>query len=66
LTHISLSAIPAFLRPEIQELRRPVPADFTPEQRNTFAVFSGSGVARLKNALYRIAHQEEGSEDAEF
>jgi F-box and leucine-rich repeat protein GRR1 len=66
LTHISLSAIPAFLRPEIQELRRPVPADFNEEQRGSFAVFSGSGVHRLKRALWAISHAKEEFEDAEF
>jgi F-box and leucine-rich repeat protein GRR1 len=66
LTHISLSAIPAFLRPEVQALRRPVPEDFTPEQRHTFAVFSGSGVHRLKRTLWTIAAEEDGFPDAEF
>jgi F-box and leucine-rich repeat protein GRR1 len=66
LTHISLSAIPAFLRPEIQDLRRPVPDDFTDEQRASFAVFSGSGVLRLKRALWAIASEQEGFLDAEF
>jgi len=54
------------LRPEIQDLRRPVPEDFTPEQRNTFAVFSGSGVTRLKRALWAIAAEHDGYPDAEF
>ena len=66
LTHISLSAIPAFLRPEIQDLRRPVPEDFTPEQRNTFAVFSGTGVHRLKSALWQIAGDQNAFPDAEW
>jgi F-box and leucine-rich repeat protein GRR1 len=67
LTHISLSAIPAFLRPEIQELRRPVPDDFTAEQRNTFAVFSGTGVHKLKRALWQIAADQDAfSGDAEW
>jgi F-box and leucine-rich repeat protein GRR1 len=66
LTHISLSAIPAFLRPEIQLLRRPVPDDFTDEQRASFAVFSGSGVHRLKRALWAISAAEEGIHEADF
>jgi F-box and leucine-rich repeat protein GRR1 len=66
LTHISLSAIPAFLRPEIQDLRRPVPEDFNEEQRNSFAVFSGSGVARLKRVLWALAAEQDGYPDAEF
>jgi hypothetical protein len=48
------------MRPEIQSLRRAVPEDFTVEQRSTFAVFSGSGVGKLKRALFLIWSEQHG------
>jgi hypothetical protein len=53
------------LRPEIQALRRPVPEDFNEEQQNTFAVFSGSGVIRLKRTLWELTHPTDEIVEAE-
>ena len=58
--------MPAVLRPELQALRRPVPDEFNEEQRSSFAVFSGSGVHRLKRALWALAAEHDGYGDAEF
>ena len=52
--------------PVIQDLRRPVPEDFTPEQRASFAVFSGSGVQRLRRLLWSLAAGADAAQDAEF
>ncbi|KAI9319484.1 hypothetical protein BX666DRAFT_2094067 [Dichotomocladium elegans] len=43
LTHLSLTQVPAFVRPDLQQFRRAPPKEFTPQQRNGFCVFSGKG-----------------------
>lgn len=51
LTHLSLTGVPAFLRPEVQQFCRQAPKEFTPHQRQVFCVFSGKGVKDLKQYL---------------
>ncbi|KAI7865169.1 hypothetical protein BDF14DRAFT_1827916 [Spinellus fusiger] len=51
LTHLSLTQVRAFLRPEFQQFCRKPPKDFTPQQRNAFCVFSGSGVHDFRDYL---------------
>ncbi|RHZ44783.1 hypothetical protein Glove_709g46 [Diversispora epigaea] len=57
LTHLSLTGVPAFLRPEIQRYCRLPPKEFTPHQRQVFCVFSGKGVKELKNYLSGLIHR---------
>jgi F-box and leucine-rich repeat protein GRR1 len=54
LNHLSLTHVPAFLRPDFQRFRRIPPKNFTPQQQNVFCVFSGKGVKDLKVYLNEI------------
>ncbi|CDH60821.1 ubiquitin ligase complex f-box protein [Lichtheimia corymbifera JMRC:FSU:9682] len=49
LTHLSLTHVPAFIRPDLQQFRRAPPKDFTPQQREVFCVFTGRGVRELRD-----------------
>ncbi|KAI8624753.1 RNI-like protein [Xylariaceae sp. FL1651] len=51
LTHLSLTGVPAFLRDDLESFCREAPPDFTEHQRAVFCVFSGAGVAGLRNYL---------------
>ncbi|KAG8846161.1 SCF ubiquitin ligase complex subunit [Tulasnella sp. 330] len=51
LTHLSLTGIPAFRRPELQKFCRPPPKEFTQNQRAAFCVYSGHGVSELRRYL---------------
>ncbi|KAI0353484.1 RNI-like protein [Trametes cingulata] len=51
LTHLSLTGIPAFRRPELQQFCRDPPAEFNSQQRAAFCVYSGRGVADLREFL---------------
>nr|VWO95232.1 Ubiquitin ligase complex F-box protein GRR1, putative [Ganoderma boninense] len=51
LTHLSLTGIPAFRRAELQQFCRPPPSDFNTTQRAAFCVYSGKGVAELRDFL---------------
>ncbi|KAI0326667.1 RNI-like protein [Cubamyces sp. BRFM 1775] len=51
LTHLSLTGIPAFRRPELQQFCRQPPAEFNSQQRAAFCVYSGHGVAALRDFL---------------
>lgn len=61
LTHLSLTGIRAFLRPDILRYCREPPNDFNEHQRTLFCVFSGQGVRRLREFLLRLyqEHPEE-------
>lgn len=48
LTHLSLTGVQAFLRPDLEEFCREAPAEFTEHQRSVFCVFSGQGVVSLR------------------
>ncbi|KZT13083.1 RNI-like protein [Laetiporus sulphureus 93-53] len=51
LSHLSLTGIPAFRRPELQGFCRTPPQEFNSTQRAAFCVYSGKGVAELRNFL---------------
>ncbi|KAI0638014.1 RNI-like protein [Trametes polyzona] len=51
LTHLSLTGIPAFRRAELQQFCRQPPSDFNSQQRAAFCVYSGHGVAKLRDFL---------------
>ncbi|KAH8595729.1 hypothetical protein B0O99DRAFT_686711 [Bisporella sp. PMI_857] len=51
LTHLSLTGVQAFLRPDFERFCREAPPEFTEHQRNVFCVFSGDGVTGLRNHL---------------
>lgn len=51
MTHLSLTGVGAFLRPELTVFCREAPPEFTHQQREVFCVFSGDGVNRLRDFL---------------
>ena len=51
LTHLSLTGVQAFLRDELLAFCREAPPEFNEHQRDVFCVFSGTGVARLRDFL---------------
>ncbi|KAF7728054.1 SCF ubiquitin ligase complex subunit [Apophysomyces ossiformis] len=61
LTHLSLTQVAAFLRPDIRQFCRKPPKEFTLQQRNVFCVFSGDGVRDLR--LYLSSRQLMSEED---
>ncbi|CAJ0651099.1 10059_t:CDS:2 [Entrophospora sp. SA101] len=54
LTHLSLTGVPAFLRPDVQKFCRRPPKEFTLHQQQVFNVFSGKGVKELRSCLKAI------------
>lgn len=62
LTHLSLTGVQAFLREDLLSFCRDAPPEFNDHQRDVFCVFSGHGVARLRDHLndQRVYHS--GSE----
>ncbi|GMM56678.1 SCF ubiquitin ligase complex subunit [Maudiozyma humilis] len=54
LSHLSLTAVPSFLRPDITAFCRPAPSDFSENQRQIFCVFSGKGVHKLRQYLMSL------------
>ncbi|KAF8450517.1 hypothetical protein L210DRAFT_3639612 [Boletus edulis BED1] len=51
LTHLSLTGIPSFRKPELQQFCRQPPQEFNMSQRLAFCVYSGNGVAKLRSFL---------------
>ncbi|KZT60773.1 RNI-like protein, partial [Calocera cornea HHB12733] len=51
LTHLSLTGVPAFRRPELQQFCRSPPKEFNETQQRTFCVYSGKGVNDLRKYL---------------
>jgi len=51
LTHLSLTGVQSFLRDDLTVFCREAPPEFTEHQRDVFCVFSGPGVARLREHL---------------
>ena len=49
--------MPAFLDRDLTAFCREAPSEFTQQQRDVFCVFSGEGVARLREYLNRDATQ---------
>ncbi|WFD34984.1 SCF ubiquitin ligase complex subunit [Malassezia cuniculi] len=58
LTHLSLTGVPAFRRPELQSMCRPPPREFNHHQRQAFCVYSGRGVDDLRRYLAHIYSDE--------
>lgn len=58
LTHLSLTGVPAFRRPELQQMCRPPPKDFNEHQRQAFCVYSGKGVHDLRKYLQQVYSDE--------
>ncbi|PWZ03354.1 RNI-like protein, partial [Testicularia cyperi] len=59
LTHLSLTGVPAFRRPELQVMCRPPPKDFNDHQRQAFCVYSGKGVNDLRKYLQGVYADEQ-------
>lgn len=51
LTHLSLTGVQAFMRQDLMQFCRPPPVEFTGAQRQSFCVFSGDGIKRLRHYL---------------
>lgn len=51
LTHLSLTGIPAFRRTDLQQFCRPPPRELTSTQRAIFCVYSGRGIAALRDYM---------------
>ncbi|AET39694.1 SCF ubiquitin ligase complex subunit GRR1 Ecym_4673 [Eremothecium cymbalariae DBVPG len=60
LSHLSLTAVPSFLRPDITQFCRPPPSEFTVNQRQIFCVFSGKGVQKLRHHLMSMTRPTDG------
>ncbi|CAL9728673.1 SCF E3 ubiquitin ligase complex F-box protein Grr1p [Monosporozyma unispora] len=60
LSHLSLTAVPSFLRPDITAFCRPAPHDFSENQRQIFCVFSGKGVHKLRHYLMSLTTPTNG------
>ncbi|KAH6681894.1 hypothetical protein B0J14DRAFT_501689 [Halenospora varia] len=54
LTHLSLTGVQAFLRPDLEQFCREAPSEFTEHQRSVFCVFSGAGVTGLRRHLNHL------------
>ncbi|KAF8165532.1 hypothetical protein B0H34DRAFT_648978 [Crassisporium funariophilum] len=54
LTHLSLTGVPAFQQPELQQFCREPPDDFNTTQRQAFCVFSCKGVSQLRTYLTEL------------
>ncbi|CAO1638875.1 unnamed protein product [Sympodiomycopsis kandeliae] len=59
VTHISLTGVTAFRRPELQAFCREPPPDFSTHQRESFCVYSGPGVRNLQQFLRHVYSSEE-------
>ncbi|KAG8965184.1 SCF ubiquitin ligase complex subunit [Tulasnella sp. 425] len=64
LTHLALTGIPAFRRPELQQFCRPPPKEFTANQRAAFCVYSGHGVVELRRYLQHYMQAQDGGRPA--
>ncbi|CAO1614941.1 unnamed protein product [Parajaminaea phylloscopi] len=61
VTHISLTGVSAFRRPELQAMCRPPPEEFSAHQRESFCVYSGQGVLELQLYLRKVFSSEESA-----
>ncbi|KAF8076571.1 hypothetical protein FPV67DRAFT_1559009 [Lyophyllum atratum] len=69
LTHLSLTGIPAFRQPELQQFCRDPPKDFNSTQQSSFCVYSGKGVSQLRSflsALFDHITDMNGTDDTEY
>ncbi|KAK4052080.1 SCF ubiquitin ligase complex subunit [Microbotryomycetes sp. JL201] len=58
LTHLSLTGVPAFRRPDLQTWCRMPPREFNSHQRATFCVYSGKGVHELRRFLRTLYNDD--------
>ncbi|KAG8821243.1 SCF ubiquitin ligase complex subunit [Serendipita sp. 400] len=58
LTHLSLTAVPAFRRRDLQQFCRPPPSSFNDIQRAAFCVYSGNSIHRLREYLDGLAPRQ--------
>ncbi|KAF5360623.1 hypothetical protein D9756_004615 [Leucocoprinus leucothites] len=54
LTHLSLTGIPAFRDPSLQQYCREAPKEFNMAQRSAFCVYSGRGISQLRDHLAEL------------
>ncbi|KIY74192.1 RNI-like protein [Cylindrobasidium torrendii FP15055 ss-10] len=69
LTHLSLTGVPAFRQPELQQFCRPAPSDFNSNQVTAFCVFSGKGVTNLRaflTELFDRITELNGTDDTDY
>ncbi|PWN26647.1 RNI-like protein [Jaminaea rosea] len=59
VTHISLTGVDSFRRPDLQGMCRAPPEEFSAPQRENFCVYSGHGVVELQRFLRRVFESEE-------
>ncbi|KAK4050554.1 SCF ubiquitin ligase complex subunit [Microbotryomycetes sp. JL221] len=64
LTHLSLTGVPAFRRPDLQTWCRMPPREFNSHQRATFCVYSGKGVHELRRYLRTMFAEQGAAEEA--
>lgn len=62
LTHLSLTGVQAFLREDLLSFCRDAPPEFNDHQRDVFCVFSGHGVARLRDHLNDAKNYHSGAD----
>ncbi|ESK94429.1 scf e3 ubiquitin ligase complex f-box protein grra [Moniliophthora roreri MCA 2997] len=69
LTHLSLTGVPAFRQPELQQFCREPPPDFSTTQQSAFCVYSGKGVSQLRaflTELFDRITEMNGTDDTEY
>ncbi|KAK1231816.1 SCF ubiquitin ligase complex subunit [Marasmius sp. AFHP31] len=69
LTHLSLTGVPAFRQPELQQFCREPPSDFSTTQQSAFCVYSGKGVSQLRaflTELFDRITEMNGTDDTEY
>ncbi|KAL0570094.1 SCF ubiquitin ligase complex subunit [Marasmius crinis-equi] len=69
LTHLSLTGVPAFRQPELQQFCREPPSDFSTVQQSAFCVYSGKGVSQLRaflTELFDRITEMNGTDDTEY
>lgn len=69
LTHLSLTGVPAFRQPELQQFCREPPREFNSTQQLSFCVYSGRGVSQLRaflTELFDHITELNGTDDTEY
>ncbi|KAJ7590898.1 hypothetical protein C8J56DRAFT_1162985 [Mycena floridula] len=69
LTHLSLTGVPAFRQPELQQFCRDPPTEFSSTQQLAFCVYSGKGVSQLRaflTELFDHITEMNGTDDTEY
>jgi hypothetical protein len=66
LTHLSLTGVPSFRKPELQHMCRDPPREFNQHQRSAFCVYSGKGVHELRKFLQVAYSSDDPNNSAPF